>query len=81
MVFCHVKLLCRADTEQKGTPVSPLPCTLHVGPSERTPIPLEVNKRPTWPAFDQCEKEYPAAYNLGRGAGGGREGRLANNWW
>lgn len=48
MVYCHVKLLCRADREQRETPMSPLPRALRVGPGERTPVPLEVNTRPTW---------------------------------
>lgn len=44
--------------------MSTLPHALHVGPGERNPIPVEVNDRPIWPAFHQCEKEFPAAYNF-----------------
>lgn len=39
--------------------MSTLPCALHVGPGEGNPILVEVNDRPTWPAFDQCEEEFP----------------------
>lgn len=38
--------------------MSILPHALRVGPAERNPVPVEVNDRPTWPAFDQCEKEF-----------------------
>lgn len=62
-MFYHVELLCRADGEQRWTPVSTLPCALHVGPSERNPMPVEVNDRPTWQAFDQCES-FPAVHSL-----------------